>query len=161
VIFVCNNFLATARDKRRCHICRQPEAAHITGAEPMKSVDVPFLDIDNVLYHDQGRNIPPRGRLERRIVANLIDHLQRAGWSIFNVFDSEEDIAVGSMKEAMELVFNLDESWLDFRNAAGAEHRVFIVLGNGVDCIADYNYSEGGKDNFDEAMKAFDPDQFA
>lgn len=28
--FTCNNFLATARDKRRCHICLQLEEDHVT-----------------------------------------------------------------------------------------------------------------------------------
>ena len=127
----------------------------------MNSVPVPSLDIDHVLYHDKGRNIPPRARLERRIVANLIAHLADQGWTPFNLFDSEEDCPVTDMKSAMELIFNLDESWLDFRNADGAEHRVFLVLGNGVDVIADWNYSGQGTDNFDAAMNAFDPEEFA
>lgn len=126
----------------------------------MKTVEVPSLDIDHRLYHDKGRNIPPRGRLERRIVANLIDHLARAGWHVAALDDGESTEHVADMKAAMELIFNLDVCWLYFGDRQDEEtlQGVQLVLGNGVDLISNWH---SGDDAFDAALKAFDPEQFA
>lgn len=56
-------------------------------------------------------------------------------------------------------MFNLDGCNLHFRDAAGKEHCVVIVLGNsGWDCISDWFISS---EEFDQAMQAFDPEAFA
>lgn len=128
-------------------------------AAPFTAVAAPELAIDKLLY--RGGPVPVNGKLERRIVANLLAFMATKGWNVFNVFDSDDDTPVITAIDVMELVFNLDEVWLDFTNATGQAHRVFLVLGNGVDIIADWNYSAADKDGFNAAMEAFDAEEYA
>jgi hypothetical protein len=145
---------------------------------------IPELDIDK---HMQGSTPLSVGcKLERRIVWNLLKHLEANGWKVSCAFDgddwytkpsadapvlsdSETDTggAYLSAKEAMEVTFNLDEVSLRFTKQeprAGLhqpEHGVLLVLGNGIDIIGDWNYSEGDEDGFDAVMDAFDAERFA
>lgn len=126
-------------------------------ASTMNTVDVPDLDIDKRL----GR-VTPNGRLERRIVANLIAHLVARGWTPYELYDGETRAPVTDAKSAMELIFNLDDAWLYFRNAHGRTHWVRLVLGNGCDLISDYSYARPGSgDGFDTAMQTFKPEDYA
>ncbi len=126
----------------------------------IKSVIVPVLDIDKQLH--RGETMLPRSRIERRVVANLIAHLEKAGFALATVFDGDEENKVTTMKEAMELVFNLDDCWINFARTPKSSYRgVRIVLGNdGYDCISDWKYSTADSDGFNKAMEAFDPEQF-
>jgi len=130
-----------------------------------KTVTVPDLEIDK-LHEQHGHLISAKGRIERRIVAALCAHLQARGFEMVNVYDGEETTAVSTAKEAMELIFNLDEASLRFRRVYGEGtgrtmdprvHGVFLVLGNGEDIVSDWNYSTGDPDGFNTAMEAFDP----
>lgn len=151
-----------------------------TISVPGFTFTVPALDIDKRLGHPHAR-----GRCERRIVAALIQHLDARGFVVSSVFDGEEvhvvddakataalGTLIGRTQAAMEWVFNLDEASLRFRHRSidreadektrdgprgwtDAEHGVLVVLGNGEDCIADWNYTEGDPDGFDKAMDAF------
>ncbi|MGZ5078635.1 MAG: hypothetical protein ACXWHZ_03710 [Usitatibacter sp.] len=135
---------------------------------------VPDLDIDRRLGKPDAR-----GKLERRIVANLIAHLDRNGFVPYRTYDGEEFTLVGDVKSAMEVVFNLDEVSLRFIPKSWANARlhpitptpeqleerewgVLLVLGNGVDIISDWNYSKADGDGamFGRAMDAFDADDF-
>ena len=126
----------------------------------MKSVEVPKLAHDAMMKSVYGRTVSERGAVERRVVANLIAYLAERGWNVFNVYDGEENNETLDMKSAMEVIFNLDESWLDVRNGDDNEHRIYIVLGNGWDCVTDHNYTEEDPDGFLAAMDAFDAREF-
>jgi len=101
--------------------------------------------------------------LERRIVAGLIAHVERAGFKLHSVFDGEKTTRTRDAKSAMELIFNLDEASLRFfkseRFAAGW-HGVLLVLGNGEDIVSDWNYFADDRDGFNAAMDAFNVEQF-
>lgn len=132
---------------------------HYVHPKPARApVVVPVLKIDGLLF--KGRTIPYHGKVERRIVANLIAHMTFHGWTVASVWDGEEDEAVSDMVSAMELIFNLDEARLYFKKGDSL-HNVYLVLGNGVDCIADWNYSTGDVDGFNAAMDEFDCEEFA
>lgn len=122
------------------------------------TITPPALDRDAEAY--ARRKMQPHTKVERRIIANLIAYLERQGWKVFNVFEGEEDIAVTDVKSAMEAIFSVDDSWLDVRNAAGKEHRIRIVLGNGVDCISDYSYTPGDADGWCVTMECFQADHY-
>ncbi len=131
------------------------------------AIPAPLLDIDKVLFID--RPMPARCKLERRIVANLINHLQANGFRVRSVYDEEEIILVdgdgaAGMKEAMELVFNLDLSAIQVIRADAVDleawHDITIILGNGVDCIADWNYFKDDRDGFNVTVDAFKADDF-
>lgn len=126
-----------------------------------KSVEVPELDHDAMMLQRFGHKVSPNGRLERRIVANLFAHMLAAGWRPYAVDDGEEVTKVADAKAAMELIFDLDEVRVVFANAEGAKHTVLLVLGNGIDIITDWGFSEGDADGFNAAMDAFDAEQFA
>jgi hypothetical protein len=115
-------------------------------------IAAPVLDCDKALTSIMRRDLPARCYLERAIVANLIAHLQAAGFEPYKASDGEERHKVSTIKEAMEVIFSVDQAWLYVRKA-GVEkgHTVMLVLGNGEDCIADHSVGDG----FDEAMDEF------
>lgn len=142
----------------------------------MNTVTVPALDHDAMMLRRFGCKVSPSGVVERRIVANLIAHLGKAGFSVHSVNDGEELTAVNDMKSAMELVFAVDEASLRFhktgskksKTARGlnsdAWHGVLLIFGNGnngLDCISDWNFYDGDRDGFDAAMNAFNPEAYA
>ncbi len=114
-------------------------------------VTVPVLDGDakdltNPLNRVEGM------KAERRAVALLISHLARAGFALTGASDGEQRKRTTDAKEAMEVVFSVDQSWLYFRNPAHAKgHTVCIILGNaddGSEVAADYSVGDG----FDDAI---------
>jgi hypothetical protein len=156
------------------------------GQEP--AVLVPALDHDAMMLREFRHSVLPRGRVERRLIAALVQHLDRAGFDVVALFDGdcrdEFDLAkdvVARSKDVMELVFNLDEcslrvlkkgiDWEETREEAeqtrnayrDPEHGIYIVLGNdGWDCVADWNWHDGDPDGFSVAMDKFgDPERFA
>lgn len=102
-----------------------------------------------------------RQRTERALVWNLLAHLDAAGFKLYSLSDGEERTKLTDHKEAMELVFNLDECWLHVRKMDSRKaHTIYIVLGNdGWDAIADHSCC--AEDGFDAAMESFDVEQFA
>jgi hypothetical protein len=133
---------------------------------------VPALAHDIMMQERFGTKVSPTGRLERRIVAHLIDHVTRSGFALHSVNDGDEITPVATMQEAMEVIFNLDEASLRFykggpKGATQAAlerddwHGVLLVLGNGVDIVSDWNYSAGDADGFGAAMEVFDAEQYA
>jgi len=127
---------------------------------PRVLLNAPELKIDKVLFKD--RPMPPHCKLERRIVFNLLNHLHKAGFNVQHTFDGEQFEVVTTPTEAMEFIFNLDEVSVRFRKPGfKPEHGVLLVLGNDIDVIADWNYTEGDPDGFDAAMNAFDAEDYA
>lgn len=159
-------------------LCRDGEIAAVVAAIKQRAADgapvvVPALDHDAMMLEKFATKLSDRCVLERRIVANLIAHLQRAGFYVHSVNDGEELRAASDAKSAMEMVFAVDESSLRFYRGGGARgegaealegddwHGVLLVLGNGIDCISDWNFAAGDPDGFDAAMNAFDAERFA
>ena len=101
-------------------------------------------------------NVEKRIELEKKIVRHLIRTMKANNWNVFAVDDGGDELeTVKGEKEAMEAVFAVDEATLHFFNSEpkgtyGVRHSVLIVLGNGIDCIADHSYSES--DNFVKLM---------
>lgn len=121
-------------------------------------VDVPALAHDAMMLERFGVQVSLTGRIERRIVAGLCAHLHAHCFEVSSVYDGEVETPVRSVQAAMELVFNLDEVSLRFRlrtDAQGLEHGVYLVPGNGVDIISDWNYTHGDPDGFHRAMDVF------
>jgi hypothetical protein len=117
------------------------------------------LDIDRILGP-----VSARGKVERRIAYALIKGLGIAGFDLLGVYDGDEYVKTSSVRAAMELIFNLDESFIYFRKPGNgmSRHYVFLVLGNGdgTEVITDYSYTDTDPDGFDAFMKAFDSDQY-
>ena len=125
-------------------------------------IEPPSLDHDAMMERRFGSKVSPRGRLERRIVANLIAHLEANGFQVTGLYDGEELEPCSDMKSAMELIFNLDEAWLRVRKAeCDGDREIFLVLGNGIDTISDWTYLASDPDGFNAAMNAFDADRLA
>lgn len=123
----------------------------------------PALDIDKVLDNER---ISPNGRLERRIVWNLLMHLEANDWFVRATWDGEARERTKTAKDAMELIFNLDE--VSVRIAKGRErvkgedwHGILLILGNGIDVLSDWNYTMGDPDGFNAVMEAFDAEDYA
>jgi hypothetical protein len=128
------------------------------AVERVKITGVPVLKVD------EGRNVLPNGRLERRIVADLIAHLDVAGFVPAVVWDGEVEEPCSDAKSAMEFIFNLDEASVRFFRRGHLDagwHGVLLVLGNGIDIISDWNYLTNDTDGFNAAMESFDPEGVA
>lgn len=119
----------------------------------------PLLAHDAAMLSRYGFGVSPNGQLERKIVWNLLAHLRRAGFEPKAVYDGVDKTSVECAAAAMELVFNLDEARL-LVSKAGREHWLLLVLGNGVDLVADWGVPRHS-DGFDEAMCAFDAEIYA
>ncbi|ARV77156.1 hypothetical protein SKUL_57 [Pseudomonas phage Skulduggery] len=132
------------------------QQAAIEASKPEFKItfDIPALKIDKLLH--RGERLDGRSKVERRIAWNLMLWLQHKGFTVVNIDDGEEDTAVNNPLDAMELIFNLDEVRLEVASNTGGRHTILLVLGNGVDMIADYGYSSGDPDGFDAAMQAFE-----
>lgn len=115
----------------------------------------PALDHDAMMKERFNCDVRPEGRLERRVVFNLIAHLERAGFAVAGVHDGDEFTECADAKAAMELIFNLEEASLCMKNTSGKQHGILLILGNGLDIASDWNYSEGDPDGFDAAMDDF------
>lgn len=129
----------------------------------------PKLRIDAELAVLRGRrggsvDLRPEQKIERRIVYALCRHLIANGFKVWGLFDGEEFVSLKDeaqpVQEAMELVFNLDESSLRFYKEGHGAHGVLLVTGNGMDIICDWNYTDGDPDGFDAVMQAFDPYEY-
>jgi|SRR5579864_3103816 len=123
--------------------------------------NAPPLELDKTLYLNHP--VPPHVRRERRIVWNLMKHLySQGGWNVVKVYDGDEYTLTIDAKAALEVIFNRDAVQVGFKNSVkGKTHYVKLVLGNDMDVISDWNYTQGDPDGFDAAMDKFDPDVFA
>jgi hypothetical protein len=98
-------------------------------------------------------NVEKRIELERKIVRHLIRTMKKNDWRLYGVDNGDGVRFVNGEKEAMEAVFAVDESSIHFfcnLEDSSNRHSVLIILGNGIDCIADHSYSES--DNFVKLM---------
>jgi hypothetical protein len=121
----------------------------------------PELQHDKMMFEQFGTRVSPRGKIERRIVAGLCEHLLYSGFSLHSVYDGEEETRVSTAQEAMELIFNLDEAALRFyRDNPENWHGILLVLGNGEDIISDWNFYVDDRDGFDAAMSKFNVEEF-
>lgn len=99
-------------------------------------------------------NYEQRSAIEKKIVRKLIRVAKAAGFAIAYIDDGEERVKVAGEKEAMDLIFDLDEAGICFKGQEG-RFAVLLVLGNdGYDVIADYSFREGGA--FQAVMKEVD-----
>lgn len=133
-----------------------------------KSIAIPALDVDDVMLQEHGQRLSLVEKAERRIVANLIDHLKRHGFCLHSVLNSDSNVRVKSMKKAMEAIFEADNNPVLYvrKHAASCQaervvHGIQIVLGNGIDMISDYTFSIGDADGFAAAMENFDAEDRA
>lgn len=116
----------------------------------------PVLDHDLLMKQRHNYDVHASGKLERRIVFNLCLHLQAAGFNLVSVWDGEDNTPVKTPKDAMELIFNLDEASLRVRKDGFKTHGILLIVGEGDTIITDWNYTEGDPDGFSAAMDAFD-----
>jgi hypothetical protein len=123
--------------------------------------NAPDLELDKVLYKD--RTMPPHVRRERRIVWNLIKYLAESGWNVVKVYDGDEYTKTPDPKSALEVIFNLDDAQVGFKQESitSRTHYVKLVLGNDLDIISDWNYTLGDPDDFNVVMSKFDAEVYA
>lgn len=134
---------------------------------------VPALAHDAMMLKRFGSKVSAHGKVERRVIYNLCLHLYANGFRLHSLYDGEEltDFAPElpsdeAIAAAMNLAFNLDEASIRFianNRLQDSEdwHGVLYVGGNGVDCIADWNYDKGDGDKFNATMEEFNADDYA
>ena len=96
--------------------------------------------------------IAARMEVERKVIANLIQLAQAAGYELRAVNDGEERVRVSTEAEALEVVFSVDESLITFKHPEEPKaHCAVIVLGNdGWDCVSDASMG----DRWDKVIQA-------
>jgi hypothetical protein len=145
------------------------------------SVEVPMLDVDKAAFERYGTELSSWGRRERRIVANLLHHLDKHGLRCAAVFDGDDFYKCGAVgltanvKATMEAAFGTDEVSLRIRRKADVmksvtakvpEYGVVLIFNNGndgMDVISDNEYSDSEPVGMlvKEAMDSFDSEVFA
>jgi hypothetical protein len=122
-------------------------------------VSAPALD------HDAERAPLPHTLAERRVIANLIAHLQRAGFRLHAASDGEARVKVSTTKEALEVIFSVDDAWLYVRKSDSPRtYAIYFVLGNardGSEVACDWSAPDPDVDGFSQAMDEFDFDAVA
>lgn len=117
----------------------------------------PALNVDTA----DGRPLTLNGKIERRIIWNLIRGLWDAGFKIVSVDDREEKVRCDKAEDpavaAMEVVFSVDEAYLivHSKKRGGKEHWIKLVGGNGEDIISDWGFTSGDPDGFHAFMEDF------
>lgn len=95
-----------------------------------------------------------RQALERKIVRKVVRTLKAAGFVPVKVWDSQEYVDAVTETEVLDAVFAVDDSTIHFAPATDLEdwgHRgVYIVLGNGIDCLSDWHC---GDSDFDAGLE--------
>jgi ABC-type uncharacterized transport system permease subunit len=76
-----------------------------------------------------------------KIVVELLNELDMNGFKILGVNDGEELHSVTGIDEVLELMGNLDESYLIFHDRHGIRQWIMIIPSNESDCISDYTYT--------------------
>lgn len=91
--------------------------------------------------------------IEEKMVRALIRRLKAEGYVPVSVYTDTHE-TVKNETQTMDAVFSVDESTITFSNVEDtARYGVKIILGNGVDCISDWNvssYSDGWNDTIDD-----------
>lgn len=132
-----------------------------TASTSVEILQPPALDHDAKMKKEFGHDVHPRGRIERRIVWDLLHHLERSGFTIHSVHDGDDELKVATKEQAMEEMFNLDDCHLFFvKEGAEGARWLRLVFGNGYgeECISDYGMSPVA--GWNEAMEAFKPELF-
>lgn len=121
--------------------------------------NAPALELDKILY--KNRPMLPHTKRERRIVWNLFKHLSTEGWFPTSTWDGEEEEKTNSPKHAMEFIFNLDSVHVFVKKDGQKPHSIFLVLGNGIDIVSDWTYSQTDSDGFNALMDKFDAEAYS
>ena len=124
-------------------------------------IDAPMLDIDKTMFERFGNVVSENGKLERKIVANVLQYCIDNDFNLISVYDSVELTSVDSVKEAMELIFNLDEAFVYVYNQGYNQHWVRFNIGEGEDVFSDFSFSEDDEDGFKKLMDCFDVEKIS
>jgi hypothetical protein len=84
-------------------------------------------------------------RVEQRIVRRLCRELKKAGYLPDSVWDGGEYVKARTARDVIGAVFAVSSATIHFdrgRGANGHSHGVFVVLGNGVDCLSDWHIGD-------------------
>lgn len=113
------------------------------------------------LARDVSRDLRLESKIERRIVWNLLAHLDAEGFKVTEVDDGDgdENVPCPDALAVMEAVFAVDESRLYVRKDGFDSHWIYLVGGNVEHIISDWSYFDGDPDGFNARMDAFDPEE--
>ena len=142
-------------------------------------VQVPTLKCDERAFRKYGKKLTPRGRRERRIIANFLYYLTMSACRVSHVVPDGAHIKVDAksldrdayIAEVMEIVFDYDDCWLIVRGEAHTELaiedeapmlKVRIYLGEGDGCnVIDHWNCDKGDTKFLPVMQSFDQEAYA
>lgn len=91
--------------------------------------------------------------IEERMVRGLIRGLKKTGYTPVCTYDGGEYVEGNTETATLDTVFSVDESTISFKGKDGEIWGVLIVLGNGGDCIVDYNVSRDEHSEWNVAIE--------
>ena len=91
---------------------------------------------------------------ERKVITVLIRVAKAHGYKLTRVWDGEENQYPRCEKDALDVVFSVDECTMRFKHPEQPKsHGAVVILGNSAwECIADSSVGEG----WDEVMSVMD-----
>lgn len=136
----------------------QPGASDMTTTK-LDLIQAPALDHDAMMASRFGSKLDQRMLNERAVVWTLCQFLDGHGFDVISVHDGVESTKVSTAKEAMELLFNLDEGVLRVRKQGfNRQQGIWFIFGNGNegwDVISDHSYDDADIDGFNQVMDGF------
>lgn len=92
---------------------------------------------------------------------SLLDAIEAGGFKPARLIDEENESYLDvceDRKALVELVFDLEISWIDFSKADGGDidkmpiRRIMLIPSNDEDMLSDWSYGEGDPDGFDALL---------
>lgn len=78
--------------------------------------------------------------VEVKIVTKLFEMLEGEGWEVTSVEDGGDDVPANTWSDALETIDSVE--WSELRvTKDGRKAYVVLILGNGIDVVADYSYA--------------------
>lgn len=87
--------------------------------------------------------------IERKLIEAALDEARKAGFEAYQVNDGGENVPAITLVEVLDAVDAVCASSIHFRHSNGQRAWLYVVLGNGVDCLADHSVTAGFADAMD------------
>jgi hypothetical protein len=88
-------------------------------------------------------------QIEKELIESALREAAREGFTPYQVNDGGDNVPAVSTQQVLEVVDSVDESAIHFRHSNGQRAWLFVVLGNGPDCLADHSVTPGFSDAMD------------
>lgn len=90
-------------------------------------------------------------QIERKLIEAAIVEAAKVGFHAYQVNDGGDNVPAQTVAEVVAVVDSVDEASIHFKHEDGRRAWLYVVLGNGEDCLADHSVTPGFSDAMDKA----------